>query len=165
MKKAWHRGLRWAGQVWASPLTVAGLVVAALGGARPVRLHDGAIDVLAPARGPLAFFFRRARVSAYTWGATIVYRERALLSDERLLRHERAHVRQALFLGPFLAAAYPAASLWQLARGGRLYRDNFFERDARRREEVHSGPAPAPRSFGQATSGLDGETSRQGGDP
>ena len=75
-------------------------------------------------------------MSAFTWGQTIVYRHRGLLSDERLLRHERAHVRQSLLLGPLLAVAYPAASLWQLVRGGRPYRDNWFERAARRREQA-----------------------------
>jgi hypothetical protein len=125
---------RTLGHLWAAPLTVAGVAVAALGGGLPVRVHDGAIDVVAPARGPLAWFFRRARVSAYTWGATIVYRDRALLANERLLRHERAHVRQCLALGPLMIAAYPAASLWQLARGRRLYRDNWFEEAARRAE-------------------------------
>ncbi len=142
-----RRGRLLLGHVWASPLTLAGLVVAGLGGARPVRLHDGAIDVVAPARGPLAWFFRRAHVSAYTWGATIVYRDRALLGNERLLRHERAHVRQCLALGPLILAAYPAASLWQLARGGRLYRDNWFEERARRAEERTQAPPPSLRTL------------------
>ena len=99
-----------------------------------MRIHEGAIDVVAPRRGPLAWFFARAGVSAFTWGQTIVYRHRGLLEDERLLRHERAHVRQSLLLGPLLAVAYPASSLLQLFRGGHAYRDNWFERDARRRE-------------------------------
>lgn len=150
--------LHLAGHLWAAPLTLAGLVVAGLGGGRPVRIHDGAIDVVAPARGPLAWFFARAGVSAFTWGATVVYRHRGLLADARLLRHERAHVRQALLLGPFLALAYPAASLWQLARGGRLYRDNWFERDARRREQP-----PAAEPPGQAASRGDGDRASRGG--
>ena len=136
--------LRACGHVWAGPLTLAGLVVAGACGGRPVRVHDGAIDVVAPRRGPLAWFFRRARVSAYTWGATIVYRDRSLLADERLLLHERAHVRQCLALGPLMVAAYPAASLWQLARGRRLYRDNWFEARARLAEgRAARGDAPA----------------------
>ena len=123
------------GHLWAAPLTVAGLVVAGIAGGRPVRVHAGAVDVVAPSAGPLAWFFRRAGVSAFTWGATIVYRERALLANERLLRHERAHVRQCLALGPLMVAAYPAASLWQLLRGRGPYRDNWFESRARSAEE------------------------------
>ncbi len=141
--------LRAIGHLWAAPLTVAGLVVAGLGGGRPVRIHDGAIDVVAPRSGPLALFFRAAGVNAYTWGATIVYRDRTLLGEPPLLAHERAHVRQCLLLGPLVIAAYPAASLWQLLRGGRAYRDNWFERDARRAEATQV----AGQGGGQAVRG------------
>lgn len=132
--------------LWASPLTAAGVLVALAGGARPAGVRDGALDLLAPRRGPLAGFFRRAGVSAFTWGAAIVYRDAGCLADPRLRRHERAHVRQALGWGPLLALAYPASSAWQALRGRRAYRDNAFEVAARAAEAAApTGPAGAGR--------------------
>jgi hypothetical protein len=124
--------LRLIGHVWAAPLTLAGAVLALLGGARPAGLRGGALDLVAPRRGPLAFFFRSTGVHAYTWGASIVYRDRECLAGAELCRHERVHVRQCLLLGPLMPLAYVGSSLWQLARGRHPYRDNWFEVQARR---------------------------------
>jgi hypothetical protein len=136
--------LRILGHLWASPLTVAGVLVALAGGARAAGLREGAVDLVAPRRGPLAGFFRRARVVAFTWGAAIVYRDAGVLADPRLRRHERAHVRQALGWGPLLALAYPASSLWQALRGRRAYHDNAFEVAARAAEVSAPGAAGRP---------------------
>jgi hypothetical protein len=131
------------GHLWAAPLTVAGLVVALAGGARAAGVREGAVDLVAPRRGPLAGFFRRTRVVAFTWGAAIVYRDAGVLREPWLRRHERAHVRQALGWGPLLAVAYPVSSLWQALRGRRAYHDNAFEVAARAVEV--SEPAGAAR--------------------
>lgn len=132
--------LRALGHLWAAPLTLAGLAVGIVCGGRIARFHRGAIDLVAPARGPLAFFFHRFGVHAFTWGAAIVYRDDRLLGDLRLCLHERVHVKQCLVLGPLMVIAYPLASLWQTLRGGRAYRDNWFERQARRGETTSERP-------------------------
>ena len=142
------------GQLWAAPLTAAGLLHALLLGARPAGVTGGAVELVAPSRGPLSWFFRRMHVSAYTWGACIVYRARRLLADEGLRRHEQEHVRQCWALGPLMLLAYPLASLWALARGRRVYADNVFEIAARRaaavflaeRAAVRASPGAAGRS-------------------
>jgi hypothetical protein len=54
--------------------------------------------------------------------------DRATLDAAR--EHERVHVRQYEQWGPLFLPAYFASSLWQLARGRRCYRDNWFERQA-----------------------------------
>lgn len=120
-----------AGHLWAAPLSILGVLVALLGGARPVGIEGGALDLLAPGRGPLARFFRSTGVRAFTWGAAVVYRDRDCLGHPELRRHERVHVRQCLLLGPLMPVAYAASSLWQLARGRHPYRDNWFEVRAR----------------------------------
>ena len=53
-------------------------------------------------------------------------------SLEELRDHEQAHVRQAERWGPVFIPAYLAASMLAWSRGGHYYRDNWFERDARR---------------------------------
>lgn len=120
------------GHLWALPVTIAGVLHALLLGARPAGVKGLAWRWVAPARGPLAWFFVKFRVSAYTWGACVVLRSPALLHDEALHAHEEEHVRQTLLLGPFMPLAYVCASLLALARGGTLYRDNAFEIAARR---------------------------------
>jgi hypothetical protein len=122
------------GQLWAAPLTLLGVALALLGGARPAGIRAGAIDLLAPRRGPLSAFFRATGVRAFTWGAAIVYCDRRRLEDPALRRHERTHVRQCLVLGPAMPLAYAASALWQLARGRHPYRDNWFEVQARASE-------------------------------
>ena len=46
--------------------------------------------------------------------------------------HEQAHVRQVERWGAAFIPAYLAASLLAWRSGGHYYRDNWFERDARR---------------------------------
>lgn len=123
---------RVVGQLWALPVTIAGVLHALLLGARPAGVKGLAWRWVAPARGPLAWFFVKFRVSAYTWGACVVFRAPALLHDEGLHAHEEEHVRQTLRLGPFMPLAYAGASLLAVVRGGAAYRDNAFEIAARR---------------------------------
>ena len=54
---------------------------------------------------------------------------------DRCRAHELVHVRQAELLGPLFIPAYFGASVWAVLRGRHLYRDNWFEVDARRRSE------------------------------
>ncbi len=125
-----RRLARIARYAWASPCTLVGLLLAApafLFGAR-ARVVDGVIEVANPLfEGPndrKVWPFR-----AITFGNVVIA---GSVADLDLLRvHEHAHVRQYEQWGLFFLAAYPAASLWQLLRGGRPYVDNWFEVQAR----------------------------------
>jgi hypothetical protein len=115
--------LRLARLVWAAPGSVLGLL-------------------LAP------FFQRRRRFRGVllcegaAWPRRLGWRYRAItfghvvLSvndlDDAALRHELVHVGQYERWGPFYIPAYLTASLWCIVRGRHHYRDNPFERAARR---------------------------------
>jgi len=65
---------------------------------------------------------------AITFGHVILGTDAAALDAAR--KHEHVHVRQYEAWGPFFLPAYLASSAWQLACGRRVYRDNWFERQA-----------------------------------
>jgi hypothetical protein len=119
------------GYAWASPNTLLGLafgiLMIVLGAeARAVR------GVLEFSGGALGSFFRAPAIGcpfhAVTLGHVVLGTDRATLDAAR--EHERVHVRQYEQWGPLFLPAYFASSLWQLARGRRCYRDNWFERQA-----------------------------------
>ena len=88
-----------------------------------LELHGGFVD----------FFLRRCTLlrdgaSAMTLGHVVLGRDLVLLEMTR--PHERVHVRQCERWGIFFLPAYGIASLIALARGGNMYRDNVFEREA-----------------------------------
>jgi hypothetical protein len=128
---------RWLAYLWAAPTTCLGLAVAlvvVLGRGSVVRV-DGVLEVdgaplglllgrLAPVRGGVA---------AITLGHVVLGRDRACL--DRTRAHERVHVHQCEQWGPFFIPAYLVASAWAVVRGGHAYRDNWFERQARRETE------------------------------
>ena len=68
--------------------------------------------------------------SAMTLGHVIIGRDPWCLAFCR--EHEQAHVRQVERWGPAFIPAYLFASLLAWRRGEHYYRDNWFERDARR---------------------------------
>ena len=119
------------GYIWAAPLSLLGLLVAYVGGAR-YRERQGALLFVARTGWPLAWFFRSFSVVAFTWGWVVVFRDPRALQNGRTLRHEMEHVRQAGLYGPFFPIAYGLASAWAAAHGQRPYADNFFEVQARR---------------------------------
>lgn len=133
------RVARLLGVFWAAPLTAAGLLQAALGGARLVGARRGALHFADAGRGLVGFFFRHTGVTAYTWGQVITYRTAAGADDERLLRHELRHVEQAMRWGALLPLAYCLASLLALLGGRGWYTDNAFERAARAAEDDRAG--------------------------
>ena len=127
--------LLWAlGYLWCLPLTAAGLVQALVGGARYAGRAGSVLLFHAGAAGLVRRFFEKSSVVAYTWGAVITLRREVDARDQRLLRHELAHVRQCLLLGPFAPAIYLGCSAWAWSRGGHWYRDNAMEAWARRAE-------------------------------
>jgi hypothetical protein len=114
---------RVAATAWASPLTAAGLVLAATTGGRARWDAGHGCLVVEGARGGSARFLRAVGAGANAIGHVVVstYDE----TPPVVLAHEAGHVRQAERLGPLLFPAY----LWASARYG--YRDNPFERGAR----------------------------------
>ena len=123
---------RWLAQLWAAPLSLAGLLVAAAGLALPRPRHG--VLLATDARGLTGWALRRKGYSAMTWGHVVVSRlERP---SARLLAHELAHVRQSERLGPVFVPVY----LGLLASHG--YRRHPLERAARERALAEAG---APR--------------------
>jgi hypothetical protein len=120
-----------ARRLWAAPNTllglVAGVMVVCLGGR--MQVVRGAAEFSAGLLGAVAGAMPRAlRFSAVTLGHVIVGISATELAAAR--DHEHVHVRQYEKWGPLFLFAYIASSLWQLALGRRVYRDNFFERQA-----------------------------------
>lgn len=116
-------GCRIAAYAWASPNTLLGLVVglAVLACGGKVRIVRGVAEFSAGV--PV-----RVRFHAITFGHVILGVSEAELAAAR--SHEHVHVRQYEAWGPFFLFAYAGSSLWQLLRGRRIYRDNYFERQA-----------------------------------
>ena len=119
-----------AARAWAFPATLIGLVLATLvvttGG--HVRVVDGVVEA---ADGALARWLRlRARFCAITFGHVVLALDRD--THRRCRAHERVHVRQYERWGALFFVAYGVSSLWQRLRGRDAYRDNRFEREARR---------------------------------
>ncbi len=104
---------------------VAGALTLGMGGR--VQRRRGALEFHG---GFARWFAYRIGFDAMTLGHVILGRN-ALCLDV-LRDHEQAHVRQAERWGPAFIPAYLAASILAWSRGGHYYRDNWFERDARR---------------------------------
>ena len=125
-----------AGRLWAAPCTAVGLCLfapALLFGASARRV-DGCIEIALARREHVPAWVRRLPFNAITFGHLVAGVSAAEL--ERLRRHERAHVEQYERWGLLFFVAYPAASLWQWARGRRAYLDNVFEVQARAAERA-----------------------------
>lgn len=123
------------GYLWALPVTLVGVGVALgarAGGAR-LAWREG---VLEAAGGPLGPLLRRGyppmAIAAITLGHVVLAQAQDDL--DRTRAHERAHVRQFERFGPLFPLLYLGASVAARCRGGDLYRDNWFEREARAAE-------------------------------
>lgn len=120
--------------LWSLPTTLVGLLFLPLavvtGGG--VQVERGVIEVYG---GVVAWLLRRCTLlpggaMALTLGHVVLGLSPAALAVSR--PHERIHVRQCERWGPFFLPAYGLASLWAWSRGRHVYRDNAFERQARR---------------------------------
>ena len=69
---------------------------------------------------------------AMTLGHVVIGRDARALELTRT--HERVHVRQYEWWGPFFVPAYLVAGACALMHGGHPYFDNRFEREARQAE-------------------------------
>ncbi len=114
---------------WAAPTTLLGLIAGTitLGTGGRVQGRRGALEFHG---GFAGWFFDRIGFGAMTLGHVILGRDAPILDELR--DHEQVHVRQAERWGPAFLPAYMAASVLAWRRGGHYYRDNWFERDARR---------------------------------
>jgi hypothetical protein len=126
-----RRVIRSAAYTWAAPTTCVGLLAGALTlatGGR-VQRRRGALEF----HGGFSRWFlsrRMVMASAMTLGHIIIGRDEGCLDACR--DHEQAHVRQVERWGAAFLPAYVLASVWAWTRGQHYYRDNWFERDARR---------------------------------
>lgn len=115
---------QWAATVWSAPLTLVGLGVALLSGARPRWDASRRCLVATGIGGPPGAALRLVGAGANTIGQVVLCRSDD--PSEALLDHEAVHARQSERLGPLLVPAY----LWLNALYG--YRDNPLEHAARR---------------------------------
>lgn len=126
------------GVIWASPLTVFGLLLAL-----PVVLFRGRMHIV---RGHTFAVLVRGRVAdamlsrhpfgamnAMAIGHVIIATHEGLSS--RVLTHELVHVRQASRWGFVFPLAYLASSAWAAIRGKDAYWHNRFEIAARKAEK------------------------------
>lgn len=107
---------------WAAPASLVGLLLAPFFGRR--RVSDGVV-VCEGAAWPRKLGWRYRAVAF----GHVVLSVDAL--DDATLRHELVHVRQYERWGVLLWPAYALSSLRAKLRGGRAYRDNHFEKQAR----------------------------------
>ncbi len=126
-----HRLLTILGMIWASPYSLVGLAIGALGvctgghariRGRVIEFHGGAVT----------WFVRNlpggGDTLAFTLGHTILGQTSLSLDIAR--HHELVHVRQYELWGPFMGPAYLLCSFVLWLRGRRPYLDNPFERQA-----------------------------------
>ena len=129
-------GLRALGYLWATPTTVASLILWflpmwVLGQLRPVRWYDGVWEW---ALMPLSWFeeryCHRSNYAATTLGYCI-FLCHGYENSNRIHVHERRHVVQNMILGPLFLPLYALGYLIGWYRGA-TYRMNPFEVDARK---------------------------------
>jgi hypothetical protein len=127
--------LNFAKVFWAAPNTLVGLVIGLTGllfGGH-VRRVGRAIEFY---EGGIKWFLHQLPnghfILAMTLGHVVLGQTDASLEISR--EHEAVHVEQYERWGPFMLPAYLLSSVYVWLRGGRFYRDNHFEREARARD-------------------------------
>jgi hypothetical protein len=122
---------RAAGYLWAAPVSIVALPLAAVGAATGgrARIVRGVLEV---GGGILRPVLTRAvpgfAIGAITLGHVVLGVSREMLEANR--GHERVHVRQYERWGALFPLMYVGSSLLALACGRRMYDDNAFEREA-----------------------------------
>lgn len=140
--KYMQRPLFWIGTllgvVWASPLTLFGLLLALpvfllRGHAELVRGHTVALLVRGPFADSMLGRHPFGAMTAMALGHVVIAEHQGL--SVRVLTHELAHVRQASCWGILFPLAYLASSAWAAIRGRDAYWHNRFEIAARKAEK------------------------------
>jgi hypothetical protein len=114
---------------WAAPTTMVGVVIGLItlcSGGR-VQYQRGTLEFFG---GFSLWLARKCWFQAMTLGHIIIGRDERCLASCR--EHEQAHVRQVEIWGIAFIPAYLIASVLAWRAGLHYYRDNWFERDARR---------------------------------
>jgi hypothetical protein len=129
--------VKFAAVVWASPYSLVGLVIGALGllsGGR-ASVRDGILEF---SGGAVSWFVRHLpsgpTTLAITLGHVVLGQTPAALDVSR--QHELVHVRQYSRWGPLFGPAYVICSLVIWLRKGCPYRDNPFEVEAYRVADI-----------------------------
>jgi len=121
--------------IWAVPNTLVGVLFlpAALLRGGHLQVVDGVLEAWGPL---LSALLQRLPIAggaaAITFGHIVLARDLASLDWTRA--HERVHVRQCEIWGPLFIPAYLIAGLWAFVSGRDAYIDNYFERQALRRD-------------------------------
>lgn len=115
------------GWLWMLPLTLVGLAWTLVDRARYSHRSGGVLFFVARPGSVSAWWFRIWSAGAYTTGGVIVAARAEMLAHPGLMRHELAHVRQAMWLGVLMPVAYCIVGLVAVAQGGHFWTDNWFE--------------------------------------
>ena len=131
-------------RVWASPVSLLGLVLAATFEKRWV---TRGIVLAEGADWPLKLGWR---YRAITLGHVVLAVDEL---EPAVVEHEVVHVRQFERWGPLMLLLYPLASMGAALSGGHHYRDNLFERQARREKSPRAGGGSSSLSAATAVAG------------
>lgn len=123
--------MKWLAWLWAAPVSMFGLMFAAViratGG--QLRRHGNACEATGGCASRLLWLMNPwMRIEAITFGHVIIAGD-AMIA-RRLRAHEQIHVRQYERWGMLFPVAYLAASAMAILRGECPYRGNRFEQEA-----------------------------------
>jgi len=113
--------------IWTLPNTLLGFALLPFTGKSD---RQGGLHFIAELDSALDKTFNRLRISAMTLGECVLYRCGGF--NPVTYEHECEHIRQYKLWGPMFLPAYLVASVVSRVKHGNWYRDNFFERAARR---------------------------------
>jgi hypothetical protein len=122
--------LRLLAMIWASPYTLLGLFLGAIGLSTggSARIRGRVIEFYGGSVKWLIQRFPNGQFIAFTLGHTVLGQTDTSLDISRT--HELVHVRQYERWGPFMGPGYLICALVLWLTGRRPYRDNPFEREA-----------------------------------
>jgi hypothetical protein len=123
----------WLGYLWTLPNTVLGVLLAFLGGCRPVAFRHGALWFVAMKYSPWRWWAAQG-FAAITFGGVVIMATETVLALPEMVRHEMRHFWQFRILGPFYLPVYLGHGVWLYLTGRHGYFDNFLEADANKQE-------------------------------
>lgn len=127
--------MRALGFLWCLPLTMVGLLVAAVGKVRFIGYREGCLEFAAlPGGLVMQAFASTGTVGGGGWcGVCCFYAHEN--PAPRILKHERHHAFQARMLGVAWPLVYLFCGISAAVAGGSFYFDCFLEQDARAAED------------------------------
>jgi hypothetical protein len=118
-------------RIWNSPNTLVGLSVKAFFGNNNFEKH-GDMHFVAKPGSRFDKQFEKMGKTAITLGEIILYKSDAF--TRRTIEHEIVHVDQYRKYGPFFLPAYGISSIISRIKHGSWYRENEFEKKARKED-------------------------------